>query len=74
MTLTRKYKPIAKWAEDKDKLERILLLQTIEMDGDAIFGGHPIEGLKLIGDINYVKRRKNRVESSANWKNEFWTP
>ena len=74
--LTRKGRPIARWAEDKAKLERIILHQNKHIREDDIFGPLSTDVIDLpkIFGVNKGRYKTANRGSSANWKNEWFTP
>ena len=61
--------PIAKWAENKENLLRLVQFQKEEIDYVSIFGKIGPEKIKELDKIGWLKTSHFRG-SSANWKNE----
>ncbi len=72
--LTRKKKPIAKWAEDKSLINAILAHQQKTLNPDAIFGRLSVDTVNLAEIFGQKCSYPDFRGSSANWKNENWTP
>lgn len=72
--ITRKNKCIAKWAEDKKKVVDLVIYQQKALDPDAIFGKLRSDTVNLREVFGEKGRRFDIRGSSANWKNENWTP
>ncbi len=71
--VTFKHKEIARWAENKGKLNAVLVHQNARVQADCIFGRLTSDCVNL-GEIFGPRRRYEKRDSSANWKNEYWTP
>ena len=71
--ITLHKKCIAKWAENKDVIERILQYQNTEVVADLIFKPLLSDCISL-SEVFEPKRGYEQRGSSANWKNEYWTP
>ncbi len=71
--LTRTKKCIAKWAESRETVDRLVQLQNERMSPDRIFGPLSTDTVSL-GEIFGPKYNYDFRGSSANWKNEYWTP
>ena len=72
--ITRKKKLIAKWAEDKDSINTLLLHQQKTMNPDVIFGRFTVDTVNLAEVFGKSCSHVDARGSSANWKNENWTP
>jgi len=71
--VTLQHKMIAKWAENKENIKKIIRYQNDNIDADQIFGKMNSAEFTLSQIFGYRKRYEQRG-SSANWKNEYWTP
>ena len=72
--VTRKNKCIAKWAEDKKKIVDLIKYQEQALNPDTIFGKLKGDTISLQDVFGGKGRRFDIRGSSANWKNENWTP
>ena len=71
---TCKGKYIAKWAEKKSLLKKLLIHQDKVLNPDKIFGRLTTDTI-LLNEVFDDKRSLPDIRgSSANWKNEYWTP
>ena len=71
--ITLKKKCIARWAENKEKINEIIEYQNKEIKADSIFGPLIPNSISL-SEVFDSKKRYEQRGSSANWKNEYWTP
>ena len=71
--ITFKKKCIAKWAENKESINKLLLYQNANAKSDAVFGTMTTDCVSL-ADVFGSRKRYEYRGSSANWKNEYWTP
>ena len=71
--MTFKGKYISKWAENKDKINKLLIYQKENINPDIIFGKLNVETINLHMVFGSHYKRDEVRGSSANWKNENWT-
>ena len=70
--ITQKGIPIAKWAENKENLEKLVKFQSEEIYPTSIFGKIDPDKIIELDKIGWLNTSKFRG-SSANWKNEEFT-
>lgn len=72
--VTCKNKLIAKWAGNKETINKLIIYQKEKLNPDKIFGRLTADTIELneVFDRNYT--HPDVRGSSANWKNEYWTP
>jgi len=71
---TCKGKMIAKWAENKERVNELMSYQERVLDSNKIFGRLTIDTIELHDVFGIGCSRIDIRGSSANWKNEYWTP
>ena len=69
----RNKKCIAKWAENKETVNKLLMYQNKTIVPEQIFGKLSVDTVNLAEVFGPVCKADFRG-SSANWKNENWTP
>eukprot|EP00826_Nyctotherus_ovalis_P037778 TRINITY_DN3475_c0_g1_i33.p1 TRINITY_DN3475_c0_g1~~TRINITY_DN3475_c0_g1_i33.p1 ORF type:complete len:136 (-),score=32.87 TRINITY_DN3475_c0_g1_i33:143-550(-) len=70
---TYKGKMIAKWAGDKERINKLVAYQQRTLNTDRIFGHLAVDTVQLSSIFDFYHPNDVRG-SSANWKNEYWTP
>jgi len=73
-THTHRNKLIAKWAENKSNISLLLGYQQAHLNPDAIFGKLSSDTINLKEIFGKKSDCPEIRGSSANWKNEMWTP
>ena len=72
--ITRKNKYIAKWAEDRNQVIKLVTYQQKMINPDIVFGKLSSDTVNLKEIFGTKCKRLDIRGSSANWKNEYWTP